>query len=310
MPSVGVMRGRGGGDVEDLVGERLRSILAAATPRAGWVPDRMGESSKSADQPRMEEPDRTATPEQLPEPDKPDKPDRPNELERRDQPHRGSAGARARIRWEPGRPGALAMCLVAVLAAVLSAGLTWWFRPVPSPSDAAALVPSAGTAPLGTGAGAAADGAGAADATGSGGDSADEQLVVSVIGQVHQPGLVTVQNGSRVADAIAAAGGALDEADLSTVNLARLVVDGEQIAVGIAGSSLPGGDSSSGQGLVNLNTASLAELEDLPGIGPVLAQRIIDFREENGGFDAVEQLREVSGIGPTLYEGIVDLVTV
>ncbi len=132
-----------------------------------------------------------------------------------------------------------------------------------------------------------------------------------MIGQVHRPGLVTVAGGARVADAITAAGGALPEADLSTVNLARLVVDGEQIAVGMPGSSLPGDtDPSSSGGLVDLNTATLAELETLPGIGPVLAQRILDFRESNGGFTAVEQLREVSGIGPTVYEDIVDLVTV
>nr|MBA3368663.1 helix-hairpin-helix domain-containing protein [Geodermatophilaceae bacterium] len=74
---------------------------------------------------------------------------------------------------------------------------------------------------------------------------------------------------------------------------------------------LPGDtDPSSSGGLVDLNTATLAELETLPGIGPVLAQRILDFRESNGGFTAVEQLREVSGIGPTVYEDIVDLVTV
>lgn len=174
---------------------------------------------------------------------------------------------------------------------------------------AAATVPIGGQASPDDGAGQAGSTTGRDPDDGAG--TAQDQIVVSVIGQVHQPGLVTVAGGARVADAITAAGGATPDADLSTVNLARLVVDGEQIAVGIPGSSLPGdADPASQGGLVNLNTATQAELEELPGIGPVLAQRIIDFREDNGGFTAVEQLREVSGIGPAGYEDIVDLVTV
>ena len=230
--------------------------------------------------------------------------------------HRGATASDSRVRWDPGRPGAAALCVVAVLAALLAAGITWWSRPQPSSADQAVLgPPAAATDPAADGPVSPEDGAeqpsSTADldpdpATGSGRD----ELVVSVIGQVHQPGLVTVADGARVADAITAAGGALPDADLSTVNLARLVVDGEQIAVGIPGSSLPDdADPPSQGGPVNLNTATQAELEELPGVGPVLAQRMVEYREGNAGFTAIEQLREVSGIGPAVYEDIVDLVT-
>ncbi len=210
----------------------------------------------------------------------------------------------------------MALCLVAVLAALVAAGVMWWSRPQPSTVDqtglesmAAATLPAADELASDV---AAEQGSSFAerDSVPDTGATLDP-LVVSVIGQVYRPGLVTVTDGARVADAITAAGGALPDADLSTVNLARLVVDGEQIAVGVPGSSLPGdADPSSSEGLVDLNTATLADLETLPGIGPVLAQRIIDFRGDTGGFTAVEQLREVSGIGPTVYEDIVDLVMV
>lgn len=275
--------------------ERLRSILAAATPRGGWVPERIGRTD-----------DPVGTPDVAPS-------SSPSPAVGR---HRGDTVSSTRVRWDPGRPAALALCLVAVLAALLAAGIMWWARPQASTADQTGLEPMAAASAPGadvrastnpsTGQGDSAD-SDAAPTTGS----TQDQLVVSVIGQVQRPGLVTVAGGARVADAITAAGGALPEADLSTVNLARLVVDGEQIAVGIPGSSLPGdADPSPSGGLLDLNTATVAELETLPGIGPVLAQRIIDFREDNAGFTAVEQLREVSGIGPTVYEDIVDLVTV
>ncbi|MCU1433108.1 MAG: hypothetical protein JWP95_2213 [Actinotalea sp.] len=151
------------------------------------------------------------------------------------------------------------------------------------------------------------DAAGASAATGA--------VVVHVVGQVARPGVVTLPAGARVTDAIAAAGGATAEADLGALNLARVVADGEQVAVLRPGEQAPppatgptGG--SQPDGTVDLNQAELADLDALPGIGPVLAQRILDWRGESGPFTSVHELREVTGIGPAVYDGIRDLVRV
>ena len=145
-------------------------------------------------------------------------------------------------------------------------------------------------------------------------------LTVSVVGQVAQPGLVEVPDGSRVADVLEAAGGALPGADTTGVNLARRVVDGEQVAVGVppAPDALPGPAAPAGPGPqpggrggpVDLNRATLAELDTLPGVGPVTAQRIVEWRERHGRFTRVEQLREVEGIGERRFAQLRELVTV
>lgn len=132
------------------------------------------------------------------------------------------------------------------------------------------------------------------------------ELVVAVSGQVVRPGLVRLPPGSRVADAIQAAGGPLPGVDLSAINLARKLNDGELIAVGVAA---PGTDPGS-PAKVNLNTATLAELDSLPGVGPVLAQRIIDHRTKRGPFRTVEDLRQVDGIGEETFARLKDLVVV
>lgn len=138
------------------------------------------------------------------------------------------------------------------------------------------------------------------------------ELVVHVVGQVRRPGLVRLRPGARVADAITAAGGARSQADLTALNLARPVVDGEQVHVPKPGEvpsgppdapPSPAGGSGSGAGApaaVDLNTADAAALDTLPGVGPVLAQRILDWRAEHGRFSAVDELGEVSGIGDKL----------
>ncbi|HEX2704294.1 MAG TPA: helix-hairpin-helix domain-containing protein [Candidatus Lustribacter sp.] len=131
-----------------------------------------------------------------------------------------------------------------------------------------------------------------------------EQLVVHVVGSIAHPGIVRVPPGSRVIDAITAAGGPTTHADLSRVNLARLVVDGEQIAVPRPGEVVTGplGATPSGAAgaRVDLNAADLAALDALPGVGPVLAQRILDWRADHGRFSTVDELAEVSGIGDKL----------
>ena len=137
-------------------------------------------------------------------------------------------------------------------------------------------------------------------------------LYVHVLGQVTKPGLYVLDTDARVVDALAAAGGTLEGADLQAVNLARPLSDGEQLTVPVIGAAgEDGGDSTAaGDGLVDLNDAEQTELETLPGIGPALAQRIIAWREENGGFRSVEDLLAVSGIGDSVLAGLKDLVRV
>ncbi|GAB2698243.1 helix-hairpin-helix domain-containing protein [Thalassiella azotivora] len=151
------------------------------------------------------------------------------------------------------------------------------------------------------------------------------EVVVHVTGQVVSPGLVRLPTGARVHDAVQQAGGATPEADLTAVNLARPLVDGEQVLVPRPGEGVPpgattghapgGASPSTGPpgaetGPVDLNTATVGDLDALPGIGPVLAERIVTWREENGRFTAVDELAEVSGIGPKVLERLRPLVTV
>ena len=140
-------------------------------------------------------------------------------------------------------------------------------------------------------------------------------VVVAVEGRVHRPGLVVLAPGARVADAIDAAGGVLPGTDLSYVNLAQKVADGQLIVIGKTGpagggSSAPGRPAGAGSGLVDLNTATASDLDTLPGIGPSLAAHIIDYRTTHGGFNTVDELRNVSGIGDAKFAEIKDLVTV
>ncbi|GAA2993835.1 hypothetical protein GCM10010460_33430 [Microbacterium terrae] len=143
------------------------------------------------------------------------------------------------------------------------------------------------------------------------------EVYVHVSGAVRHPGLYVLDQGARVVDAIAAAGGYADGADGAAVNLARAVDDGEQLHVpmqgedaGASGGGATGGSGVAGDGRVNLNTADAAALETLPRIGTALAERILAWRDENGRFTSVEDLLAVPGIGEKMLESLRDLVSV
>jgi competence protein ComEA len=136
-----------------------------------------------------------------------------------------------------------------------------------------------------------------------------DELVVDVEGQVAHPGIVTVPSPSRVHDALEAAGGVLPGADTTPLNLARQLQDGEQIVVQQVGAQVSSA-AGSATGRVNLNTASTDDLDALPGVGPVTAQSIVDWRTKNGRFTSVDDLLDVKGIGESTLADLRDLVTV
>ena len=141
-----------------------------------------------------------------------------------------------------------------------------------------------------------------------------EEIVVDVVGKVRRPGIAVLPAGARVVDAVRAAGGMLRGVDPASVNLARLLTDGEQVVVGPAASGVappvPSAGSTGTVGaLVNLNTADQAELETLPGVGPVTAAAILEWRSQHGGFTSVDELLEVSGIGEATLAEIAPHVT-
>ena len=186
--------------------------------------------------------------------------------------------------------------LVAVLAVTIGGAGLWYARSLPRPVEVRATT--------GAPTGAAASGVS---------PSSGAPLIVDVAGWVRNPGVYTFADGSRVIDAIDAAGGARPGALLQALNLAALLVDGTQILVpreGAAGAPPVGSTGAASGGLVNVNTASATDLEALPGIGEVIAQRIIDHRTANGPFTSVDQLVDVSGIGDAILDSIRELVTV
>lgn len=140
----------------------------------------------------------------------------------------------------------------------------------------------------------------------------ERELVVYVCGAVQQPAVCRLKAGARVMDALAAAGGATADADTSRLNLARPLADGERVYVARAGEAMPAAetDELTQDAKVNINTASVDELDALPGIGPAIGQRIVDYRREHGRFERIEQLQEIDGIGPSKFKDLKDRVIV
>lgn len=138
--------------------------------------------------------------------------------------------------------------------------------------------------------------------------AAPAPLVVDVVGAVHRPGLYRLRQGARIADAIARAGGATRRAELSLVNLAAPLADGVQIVVPARVAGGGTGAAAATSGPVHLNTATLEDLDALPGIGPVTAQKILDFRQQHGAFSNVDELDAIPGIGPARLDQLRDLV--
>lgn len=194
-----------------------------------------------------------------------------------------------------------------VVVALVAAALTAWVvvRVVSGPAPAPVELVAGTPLPLASG---------SAAPSVSPSASAAAELVVHVIGDVRRPGLVRLGPGSRVADAIAAAGGLSKGGSSGELNLARPVVDGEQIVVSpdappAASPVVAGGTDPAGV-VVDLNTATAAELDTLPGVGPVMSARILEWRATHGRFASVDQLREISGIGARTFERLAPHVRV
>ena len=219
--------------------------------------------------------------------------------------------------------GAPQVAVVLVLVAVGLAVTCWWLVRG-SPEQLAVPPPAAGGAsPLVTGlatgqaTGQATDGSPGSAAGEGVADAAGVEVVVDVAGKVRRPGIAVLAVGSRVVDALEAAGGARAGVDLTDLNLARVLVDGEQILVGVApapgiAAGAAGAPSSSevpAGGLVPLNSADQVQLESLPDVGPVTAEAILTWRDEHGAFTSVDELLEVDGIGEATLARLAPLVT-
>jgi competence protein ComEA len=229
---------------------------------------------------------------------------------------------RGRVGLEPG-PVLLVVALVCVAVAATafvvlrSGGGADPVGPSAPGPGAASAAPLVSTGPVGSGSPSPSVGASGAAASGA---SSGTRVTVDVAGKVRRPGVTTLPAGSRVVDALRRAGGARSRVDLSALNLARVLVDGEQILVGRpaqaggiaagAAAAAPDASASGAAGaLVNVNTATLDQLDTLPGVGPVTAQKILDWRTSHGAFSSVDELMEVDGIGEKTLADLAPHVT-
>lgn len=235
--------------------------------------------------------------------------------------------ARLPVRIDPGRRAAVAMGAV-VLVVALATGL-WLLSSRPRAATLAASPAGAQASGTTSSAGALPDTVplSPTDAPAAGmttlsaspaAVAASSEVVVDVAGKVRHPGLYRLPAGSRIDDALTAAGGARRGVDLSTLNLAAPLVDGQQILVGMPGAATVAApvtpDVGSDTGAVatapvSLNTATLEQLETLPRVGPVTAQKILDYRSAHGSFTSIDQLKDISGIGDVTFAGLAPLVT-
>jgi competence protein ComEA len=276
---------------------RVGRLLGQPVPTGGWVPPESDDGPWTVEQADLP----TAGPERSWTPRGSDPDDVGRAPAAADE---APAPARARLlpatlaggRLDPGHRGAVALLLVCLLAAVVAAGAVLHGRPqqveVPALEQAGTALPGV-PEPVPVP------------------EPEPTELVVAVAGEVVSPGLVRLPPGSRVDDALRAAGGLSPGGSSGLLNLARPLADGEQVVVGpdappdATPAAAGAGAATSGVGSqVRLNSASAAELESLPGIGPVLAERIVEWRLERGPFASVDQLREVPGIGEAKYAAV------
>jgi len=205
-----------------------------------------------------------------------------------------------RSRWRVPIGATIVIVLVALAGAVAVSAFT--------PQGANTVIGADGSTSVGSAAG---DSAGGADGASAAPTAEGIPIFVHILGAVREPGLYELREGDRAIDAVSAAGGFLAQADLTQLNLARFVGDGEQIVVAVIGAVPPAsGSGPAASGMVNINTADATTLETLPRVGPAMSARIIAWRDQHGRFAIIEDLMNVSGIGEKTFDGLKALISI